>query len=473
MSGDRPHEQDGPSADEGDGEPRDRTEEERNAGNATVNESPSGPHGTEPIDALKKLLSGADGGTGDPTPTRGDHATDKGTPHVNGVPHSDKHSAATGSPTGSASTPPGRPNTPAVRLDTDEDDEDGLELRGLLHQAVQDLEPSDGTLDHLRRAVPARRARKRQALVGAAAAALLIGTAVPALVRVANNPGSTETQVSHVGHGKQTRGTSSEAPSTEQREGRPSKGPRKPSGSASSPGKGGGPGEKDKPAERTTGGTDTGPGSGTPGTAPGTGSGPGSGTSNATSPSCGPTDLGSAVANVGDPGPDGKVYGTFTVANVSSGDCTVDGGGSVDAAGQGAADSTRLAALTHTDGDAATGLPSPASVPSQIILEPGSSYEVRFAWVPSEECPTDGGGNTTGPSPDPTPSEGASSGTGGTAETSGGGAESPQLGGQEGLPQDGSVSVSHTAEPGSPSTTATIPDACAGTVYYTGALPAS
>ena len=45
-------------------------------------------------------------------------------------------------------------------------DSDELALRRMLHHAVQQMEPRDGTLDHLRRAVPARRARKRQATVG-------------------------------------------------------------------------------------------------------------------------------------------------------------------------------------------------------------------------------------------------------------------------------------------------------------------
>ena len=55
---------------------------------------------------------------------------------------------------------------------------DEVALCRLLRGAVQDLEPADGTLDHLHRAVPARRARRRQGVVGAAAAALLIGTAI-------------------------------------------------------------------------------------------------------------------------------------------------------------------------------------------------------------------------------------------------------------------------------------------------------
>ncbi|MFD5554817.1 hypothetical protein ACFWIA_13415 [Streptomyces sp. NPDC127068] len=355
---------------------------------------------------------------------------------------------------------------------------DEFDLRALLHGSVGDLEPTDGSLDRLRRAVPARRARKRQAVVGVAAAAVLIGTAVPALVHVANSPNSTDTTVSHVGHGQQTRG--SDGVESEKKTSTPSRsGSREPSGKPSRTEKGerkGGPGEPVQGA--TTGGATTGggPGGATSGgdpTGSGPGTDPGTGSDNASSPSCGPTDLGSAGANVGAPGPDGSVYGSFRVANVSAGNCTVDGGGSVVVAAQGAADSTQVGSLTHTSGDAATGLPAPSSEPAQLILKPGMAYEVRFAWVPSASCPTEGGGSTGGPSPDPSTSSGTTSGAGGGGESETGGGAAPQLGGQEGVPVEGSVAVSHTAEPGAPSASTTIPDACAGTVYYTGALPAS
>ncbi|MEU2881273.1 hypothetical protein ABZ651_34915, partial [Streptomyces sp. NPDC007070] len=71
--------------------------------------------------------------------------------------------------------PPQRPNTPphagngTVKHSPDGQGPDGLDsdeldLRRMLHRAVEDVEPRDGALDHLRRAVPARRARKRQAV---------------------------------------------------------------------------------------------------------------------------------------------------------------------------------------------------------------------------------------------------------------------------------------------------------------------
>ncbi|MFD8818912.1 hypothetical protein ACFV23_47375 [Streptomyces sp. NPDC059627] len=84
-------------------------------------------------------------------------------------------------------------------------DADELALRRLLHSAVDDVAPRDGALDHLRRAVPARRARKRQAVVGMAAAALFIGTAVPALVHVSNS-GGTDPNTSMAGQASQAQG---------------------------------------------------------------------------------------------------------------------------------------------------------------------------------------------------------------------------------------------------------------------------
>src|SRR5690606_32957099 len=82
-------------------------------------------------------------------------------------------------------------------------------LRDLLHRAVSEGEPSDGALDCLRRAVPARRAGKRQALVGMAAAALFVGTAVPAVVHVSTSSGS-DANPSAVGHASQAQGGTSQ-----------------------------------------------------------------------------------------------------------------------------------------------------------------------------------------------------------------------------------------------------------------------
>jgi hypothetical protein len=334
-------------------------------------------------------------------------------------------------------------------LDTDE-----LALRRMLHQAVQDVEPSDGTLEHLRRAVPARRARKRQAVVGMAAAALFVGMAVPALLHVSNSTGP-NADPSVAGHASQTQGGASQGKD-------PAGGQSGIAGSAGTPeGK-----EKTDPKE-TPKGEESGAATGTaPGADP-------SASTSADIPACTSAQLGPAVASSAAPDSTGVVYGSFRVTNVSSDGCTVVGPGSVTVTPQGAADATRIGTARHAAGDAAAGLPDPSLETASLTLGAGSAYEVQFAWVPSETCPTTGGttgGATGGPSPEPSPSEDTTA-AGGTT-TGGGEAETgttTQLVTEEG-PADGSISVTYTPEGGSGSATATVSNACAGTVYWTGVL---
>ncbi|MFG2525078.1 hypothetical protein [Streptomyces sp. NPDC048527] len=326
---------------------------------------------------------------------------------------------------------------------------DELALRRLLHEAVEEIEPKSGTLEHLRRAVPARRARKRQAVVGMAAAALFIGTAIPALVHVTSQSGSND-RPSIAGNSEASHGGTGSGKGPDGGE----NGTGSPSGKSKSKDKGG---KKDKPGDK---------GKGAGGGATG-GPDPAS-TAAASSPVCAATDLGGASANVGAAEAGGTVYGSFRVTNVSQANCSVDAPGAVSVVAQGAADPAKVNVVDHTAGDAATGLPDPSTEPSQLILEPGMSYEVRFAWVPSATCPTTGGGGD--PSPSPTPSGGT------TGDATGSNPDQSGLSTQlvaEGSTADGSVAVSHTAEAGSPSSSTTIPNACAGTVYRTGVLPAS
>ncbi|MFF8591915.1 hypothetical protein ACF061_10775 [Streptomyces sp. NPDC015220] len=342
-------------------------------------------------------------------------------------------------------------------------DSDELELRRLLRRAVEDMEPRDGTLDHLRHAVPARRARKRQAVVGMAAAALFIGTAIPALVHVSNATGS-DADPAIAGQASQAQGGTGQG-----------KSPDSPSStSGDSPGKAPGPGRS---------GTKNDPGGG-PSTVPG-GDSTSAGTAGPSAsadtgvPVCTGSQLGSATGTVGAPDSAGVVYGTFHVTNVSTGSCTVGGLGTVTALAQGAADAKRIQVVQHTSGDAAPGLPDPSTEAPGLVLTPGAAYEVKFAWVPSATCPTGGGGGgsadggteTGGPSPDPSPSQPAS----GTSSTSTGAdtGTTTQLVREDGGPADGSVAVSHTPEAGSPAVTATVPDACTGTIYHTGVLTPS
>ncbi|MEU5089147.1 hypothetical protein [Streptomyces sp. NPDC021356] len=339
----------------------------------------------------------------------------------------------------------------------------------MLHRAVEDVEPREETLEHLRRAVPARRARKRQAAVGMAAAALFLGTAVPALVHVSQSTGSTA-DPAIAGQASQAQGGAGA--------GKDADGGTSTAGASS-----------DRPTGKRTGGKkdDTKDSKApVPGSAPGATGSP-SAPVRTGAPVCTAAQLGSATATVSAPDAAGAVYGTFHVTNVSPGNCTVGGPGSVTTLTEGAADASRVSVVQHTAGDAAAGLPDPSTESAALVLSPGTGYEVKFAWVPSDACPTGGdggsggsggtgaaGGTETGnPSSGPSPTQEAST-EGGTAtgpETGTGAGTAPQLVREDGGGKaDGSVVVSHTPEAGSPEVSATVPDACAGTVYRTGVL---
>ncbi|MEV0778841.1 hypothetical protein ACIBLA_07155 [Streptomyces sp. NPDC050433] len=329
---------------------------------------------------------------------------------------------------------------------------DELALRRLLHGAVQEIEPSDGALDHLRRAVPARRARKRQAFVGVAAAALLISTAVPAFVHVANTASSAEDNSFNVGHGEQVHGgTGSDgAPRDGESEG------TSPSDTTESGPDGSG--DKDTP-ETSVGGT-------TGGTTGGIGRDPESSFTSSTA-TCDASQLVVISAESGEPQADGTVYGKFRISNVSGTDCSVSGHGSIAFEAAGAADPNKIEVLDHTPGDPASDLPDPSQEASSLVLPPSGAYEVMFAWVPTDTCPKGE------PSPDPSPTEGDSGGA-----TNGTGSSpveaTPQLGSEEGPEDSGSIDVLHTPESGSASAeTTTIDNACAGKIYRTGVLEAS
>ncbi|MFJ9422844.1 hypothetical protein [Streptomyces sp. NPDC101249] len=331
---------------------------------------------------------------------------------------------------------------------------DELALRRMLHEAVRTVEPADGTLDHLRRAVPARRTRKRHAAIGMAAAALLVTTAVPALLHVS---GVSDSDVD-----PSVAGQASRTPGEQDRDhGKDGGGRSGGTGSEKSRDKGAG-GDRDGDKGEETG-AGKGGGAATGGGEAGTAS---------TRP-CTADQLGSATAGTDAPDSVGTVYGVFRVYNISATTCTVTGAGTVGTLAQGAADGTRVTTARHTAGDAAGGLPDPAGEVGFVSLRPGDAYAVRFAWVPSETCPTTGGSggtDTGGTSPEPTPS---GDGSGGGTGSASGSAESSGLSGQfltEDGTADGSVVITHTAPTGSPTTSVTVGNACAGTVYHTGLL---
>ncbi|RDL09732.1 hypothetical protein DER30_3178 [Streptomyces sp. HB202] len=330
---------------------------------------------------------------------------------------------------------------------------DEVALRRMLRGAVRDITPSEGTLDHLHRAVPARRARRRQAVVGAAAAALLIGTAVPAFVHVATSDGASTANPAIAGHGEQAQGGNGEEPGPEE----PGRRTEAPTERESE----GGEGEA-APDPSPSRGEGSDPDGVVAGEKPDTPS-----VDYASLPVCDPGQLGVASASTDAPGADGTVYGSFRIANVSGTDCTVSSNGTVGFTALGAADSQKIVVVQHTAGDAAPGLPDPSQEPGTVLLKPAMAYEVRFAWVPTDTCPT------TGPSPTPTPSaDGAGGPVGGGSENQSG-VDPQSLYEDGGTTAEGSVAVTHTPESGAPTAQTEIPNACSGTIYRTGVLATS
>ncbi|MFE0640071.1 hypothetical protein ACFW2Y_00355 [Streptomyces sp. NPDC058877] len=357
-----------------------------------------------------------------------------------------------------------------------------LALRRLFQDAVSGLEPSLGSLEHLHRAVPARRARRRQVVVGAAAAAVLIGTAIPAFVHVAASGGISAANPVNAGHGEQSQGGTGIETGTEG--GQSTKAPT----SSASHGPGDGAFSAGKAQSPGTGAT----GGGQPDS---------QGEKPSDTPRCAVDQLAVTAVRTAAPGSGGRVQGSFRTVNVSDRNCLVDGSGIVGFEARGAADPGRISVVRHTAGDGGSGLPDPSQELSSLVLKPNEGYEVKFVWVPSDTCPSSPVTPTptptapseppVTPTPTPTPTGGTATpetsagtnsggtgtgtgtGTGPAAEAEDGTGLGPQLVLDDGAPAEGSVLVSHTAEPGGPMAAATIPNACSGTIYRTGVLAAS
>lgn len=333
-------------------------------------------------------------------------------------------------------------------------------LRGMLRGAVGGLEPSEGALERLRYAVPARRTLKRQAFVGAAAVALLAGTAIPAAMHMTAGEGTSTEHSAMAGHGAEAGGKPGAAPSDPHQNGSGTQ-PRATRSGSGAPDAGGTTGQPDPTASGSpAGGVTVGPtSSGTdPGTVVGSGNGPQPPAAAPGAPGCGAEQLG-VVGSARAPEADGKVYGSFKVTNVSAQGCTVAGADTVTAAAAAGAPTgpgSGVAVVGHTAGDPASGLlPDPSAEAPVLVLQPNTAYEVRFAWVPSGE-----------PCAAASPDAGTKPPQGQSADTP---AADPDTGATP--PAAPGVAVSHTLPTGSPVTRTTLPEACGGTVYRTGAIP--
>ncbi|WP_171166593.1 hypothetical protein [Streptomyces sp. I05A-00742] len=347
-------------------------------------------------------------------------------------------------------------------------------LRRMLQGAVGDLKPSDDALEHLRRAVPARRTRRRQALGGAVAAVVLVSAALPALMHVADTVGVTDPD-DRPANASSNHRQAEEKIDDLSHDGGPGGTGRSQGGTAArgdhraeQPTSGSTPKESVAPSEpRDTGGRAT-PGPGV--------------TLSAAAPTCDRAQLGKGSGQVGAADAAGRVYGAFRVVNVSRAICAVTGPGAVVARAGNGAQKSRISVVDHMVGDPAAGLPDPGRSPRAVVLRPGQAYEVKFAWVPAADggkagCTKNGGGTT------PAPSAGASSTTGGgsagaapvTPQTPSPPAAVAPTPGTPASPAPASgVTLTNTPMAGEPAAAeARIPDACAGTVYHTGALPAA
>nr|BFD92148.1 hypothetical protein KitaXyl93_35080 [Kitasatospora sp. Xyl93] len=345
-------------------------------------------------------------------------------------------------------------------------------LRELLHGAVSGIQPAAGGLPRIRRAVPRRRAARRGAWTGAAALAFVVAVGLPVLhegehLGLSGGPGSADTRSPAAASPSGTAGTVGGSGTASHADPGGTGGATPPPGTASAPHTPGGG------LAHTDGGV-----------APTGTSGAGDG---GIVLLCTRADLGEGVAQVGPADGTGRIYGSFTVHNVSDHSCRLGGPGSVAVTAVSGGDRGRVRTADHTPGDPAAGLPAMDGEPP--VLAPRAGYRVPFAWVPDQTCTgsgtltaTSNGVNqaalrsnvpavesgapaaapTDAPSANPpassSPSAGPTTAPSPTATPTGNPTTAPAA-----------VTIAHTPAPGSPAAaTATLPVSCGGTVYRGG-----
>ncbi|MFC1442992.1 hypothetical protein ABUW04_32580 [Streptacidiphilus sp. N1-10] len=360
---------------------------------------------------------------------------------------------------------------------------DEREVRELLHRAVGGLQPAPGALEQLRRAVPRRRQRRRRMYGSAAltAAVCLIGglalhSAVGSVLSVSgpetaqsygntandhtasggagisSSPSYSSLLPPSLGSGGSLGGGTSGIGSTNAVSpvpGSPGSGQLQPSGHAS--------GNR---------GSVTAPSPGAPTLPPSptlTGaSSLAASASAAATPECLQSQLGSGSATVGAADSSGIVYGTFLVTNVSAKTCVVSQPGTVAVLSVSGTDPSWITVTQHTATDPAGGLPAPDPTPAPVLLAPGKSYAVGFAWVP-----TTGAGAPSCATASPSASASTAGTTSGDTAALGTGSQSNDPTGTTGQP---SVVLGHTPGVGGSAVSVVVPNACAGTVYRTAQL---
>ncbi|MFF7990489.1 hypothetical protein ACFZDG_11945 [Kitasatospora xanthocidica] len=344
-------------------------------------------------------------------------------------------------------------------------------VRELMHHAVAGIQPTAGGLPRIRRAVPRRRAARRGAWTGAAALALAVAVVLPVLhegehLGLSGGPGSAAakspaaTAPSGTAIGTSGPGSAPPVGPSGTGEASPTAGP---STAPHTPG----------------GGTTRADGTVAPTGTSGTGDG-------GIVPLCTRTDLGDGIAQVGKADAAGRIYGSFTVYNLSGHSCRVGGPGAVAVTGVSGGDRNRVRTADHAPGDPAGGLTAMDAEPP--VLAPLAGYRVPFAWVPDQTC-TASGGPTSAPtganqvslsSQAPAASGGPASGATGAPSANPQATSSPSAGptpapSPTATPTTNpttpapTATIAHTPAPGSPTAaTATLPVACSGTLYRGG-----
>lgn len=371
----------------------------------------------------------------------------------------------------------GPPNDLTTELDPRAEES----LRQLLHGVADRVEPDPTSLEQIQHAIPIRRARRRNTFIGAGAAALAVGVTLP-LMQAGVVPGPLNDRAGNAAHSAHA--DSEEANGADALAGG--------QGGDSVPGperhhNGAGGGEQETPSNSPAG-------SGSPSA--------GDEELSSTAPSCSNTQLGNPDVAVGDPDSQGRVYGSFQLSNISDEACRVRDGDGMTATGKGRADGVAFQVLEHTSGGRASELPDPSETRGPVILRPGESYEVQFAYLPAPETgvrcvPKDDKEPT-----DPPPGEGGDDGGDGGEGGDGGGSEGADGGGDGGdeapggeggdggsgesgvtvlssrgagdTESEGAVLLNYTPAAGDPQLpTAYVKSSCPGTVYRTGPLSVS
>ncbi|WP_406201818.1 hypothetical protein OH807_22605 [Kitasatospora sp. NBC_01560] len=386
---------------------------------------------------------------------------------------------------------------PGDGLNTEE-----LFVRELMQRAVAEVQPDPAGLHRIRRAVPRRRAAVRGAWTGAAALAVAVAIALPALhdddhLGLSGGPGSPTAQGGAVPTATDGGPAGTDPAGADQA---PHPDPSGTVGGSPS----GSPDALPSPGASTV---QPGPGSSAPATAPGAGE---DGTPVTL---CTRGDLGQGAAHVGTADADGRIYGYFTVLNTSVRACRLGGPGAIAVTAATGTDLGRIRVTDHTVGDQATGLPAAGGATAApgdgqtLLLAPRAGYRVDFGWVPDTAgCPAAGGatpGATAGPGAALAGAGGGATpggqitgqgATGGAAPAAGSSAAATAAPPASASPTTGptgapsptatptagpstpppTITLTHTPAPGSPAAArAVIPGACSGTVYRTAPQPLS